>query len=238
MANLDYDRFTESVRTVLKLRNKQDDAIVKEIVQAAVRDLIEEFDSDVGSRTDWSRSIEQVTLPDGPTVSRIYLPEDALYLREAYVGTQLVQAIDMTDVEFWYQFRDFTTSLSGLYAFIGRDEAGNMYLEFATPISVTEDTLIRIDYRLYSSDITYIPEAYKNLVLYASIYHYRNWYMLDDVAAQSKAEDNYKKYLTRMRADTANQVNDQKRPYEVEWKKNFRFVMEGSINDLFNRNTL
>ena len=85
MANLDYESFTESIRTVLKLRNSQDDAIVKEITQAAVRDLIEEFDSDVGSRTDFTLKVTQEQLDGVKWVSRIYLPNDALYVRQIYV---------------------------------------------------------------------------------------------------------------------------------------------------------
>lgn len=235
MANLNYENFTESIRVVLKLRNGQDDAIVKEITEAAVRDLIEEFDSDIGSRTDFSRTISQVEIPNGPTVSRISLPEDALYLRQCYVGSSLVMPIDVIDTEQWLDYRSNVGILTGLQAFVARDEFGKMYLQFATPISLAEGVPVRIDYRIHSSDITYIPEAYKNLVLYAAIYHYRNWYMLDDPAMQSKAEDNYKKYLSRMRADQANQVTNQKRPYEVEWKKMFEFVLMGSVNDLYSR---
>ena len=229
MANLDYESFTESIRTVLKLRNSQDDAIVKEITQAAVRDLIEEFDSDVGSRTDFTLKVTQEQLDGVKWVSRIYLPNDALYVRQIYVGSTLVEPINMLDAEFWGNHSIYISNLIGVHAFVGRNESGKMYIQFA---SLLESDYIRVDYRIHSSDITYIPEAYKNLVLYASICHYRNWYMTDDVAAQSKAKDNYREYLARMRADTANQDLNQKRPYEVEWKNMFRFVLESNINSI------
>ena len=235
MANLNYDSFTESIRTVLKLRNKQDDAIVREIVEAAVRDLIEEFDSDIGSRTDFTIPLSQEEREDGCKVTRMYLPEDALYVRQIYIGDVLVEPVDVIDLPFWRDYRELSTRLTGLQAFIGRTECGTMYVEFAVPFCVDDCTTIRVDYRVHSSDISYIPESHKNLALYAAIYHYRNWYMLDDPAIQSKAEENYRRYLARMVSGQGNQVTNQKRPYEVEWKKLFRFVLEGSANDISSR---
>lgn len=234
MANLNYDDFTESVRAVLKLRNKQDDVIVKEIVEAAVRDVIEEFDSSIGSRIDYCLCIEQVDVGCDKMVSRIYLPDDAHWLVEAYVGDVLITPIDMTDKKFWSDYNAVSTRITGLEAFVGRTEGcGTMYIEFAKQICVEDTVEISVIYRLHSSDINYIPEAFKTLMLSAAISHYRNWYMLDNPAAVSKAEATYKKYLSRMRSEQANQVTNNKRPYEVEWKKLFRFILEGGQNDFY-----
>ena len=233
MANLDYESFTESIRTILKLRDSQDSAIVKEIVEASVRDLIEEFDSDIGSRTDFELTVEDVT-EGSQTFSRIYLPDDAHYVREVWVGDNLVQPIDVTDSKFWSDYQSYLVGPTILQAFIGRSEFGKLYIQFPYQLSVSSDVVIRVDYRLHSSDITYIPEAYKNLVIYASIRHYRNWYDIDNEVAQSKAEASYNKYLARMRADIGNQVMNKKLDYEVEWKKMFRYLLEGSTNPSIN----
>lgn len=235
MANLNYDSFTESVRTILKLRNAQDDAIVKEIVEACVRDIVEEFDSDIGSRTDYSLKITNVQIPDGPLVSRIYLPEDCHYVRQVEIGNTLVTPVDVTDVQFWRNYRTFVGRLTGLNGFISRDDNGNMYMELTSPITVDDRVPIIVDYRVYSSDISYIPEAYKTLVLYGAVYHYRNWYGVDAVEIQSKAEMNYNKYLSRFRSEQANQNTANKRDYEVEWKRMFRYVLESNVNDLSSR---
>lgn len=237
MANLNYDDFTESVRTVLKLRNSQDDAIVREIVEAAVRDLIEEFDSDIGSRTDYCLCVEQVDLGCGKTVSRIYLPDEAMWIIEAYIGNTLITPIDMTDKKFWEEYTCASEYTGGLPAFVGRTECGQMYLEFASNITVSEGVEIAVLYRISSSDVSYIPEAYKTLMLQAAIYHYRNWYILDNPAAVSKARENYREYRAKFVAEQGNQSTNNKRPYEVEWKKIFRFILEGSKNDFYSRYT-
>tara|TARA_R110000823_G_scaffold217636_3_gene346965 strand:+ start:1312 stop:2043 length:732 start_codon:yes stop_codon:yes gene_type:complete len=238
MANLNYEEFTESVRTILRLRNTQDDAIVKEIVQASVRDLIEEFDSGIGSRADYSLTVQQVALTTTKTVSRIYLPDDALWLIECYVGDTLITPIDMSDKKFWGDYASISPELAGLPAFVGRTEGeGTMYIEFAGNILPSDTTEISVLYRVSSSNISYIPEAYKSLLLYASIYHYRNWYILDNPAAVSKARENYREYRAKFISDQGNQQTNQKRVYEVEWKKLFRFILEGSQNNFYSRYT-
>lgn len=232
MANLDYDGFTESVRTILKLRNQQDEAIVREIVEAAVRDLIEEFDSEIGSRTDYTLTVENVMIGDEAEVSRIILPDDCHYVRQVYLNNCLVTPINIADAK----MHESDPHSGSIHAFAGRSEDGCMYIEFAELLR--EDICdVRVLYRVHSSDISYIPEAFKNLVLYAAMYHYRNWYTLDDPAMQSKAEAVYNKYLARMRAEQANQNTNNKRPYEVEWKKMFRFILEGSREDFYSRYT-
>jgi hypothetical protein len=235
MANLNYDSFTESVRTILKLRLGQDDAIVKEIVEASVRDLIKEWDSEIGSRIDYCLKIDQVDLGCDKTVSRIYLPDEATWVVECYVGNVLVTPIDLSDKKFWGDYTVESQYISGLNAFVGRDECGKVYLEFAAPLCPPDDVPISVLYRISSSDVTYIPEAYKTLMLYTAVYHYRNWYTMDNPAAVSKAKENMRNYRAEFVAEQGNQVMNQKRPYEVEWKKMFRFVLEGSQNDLSSR---
>ena len=114
-----------------------------------------------------------------------------------------------------------------------------MFVQFVQCINVSDEYCPRVKmiYRSNSSDVSYIPEMFKNAVLYGCIYHYRNFYTVDDPAAQSKAQQNYNNAVVRVRSGLMNQSKSQKRNYEVEWKKLQRFLLEGSNNDFYSRFT-
>jgi len=234
--NLSYDDFTQSVRTVLKLRNKQDDAIVKEVVEATVRDLTDEFEEGIRSKLDCSLEVVNVDTDCG-TVSRIYLPDDAMYVKEIYIDNVLVTPIDARDEQFWIDY-DYDV-IGGLQAFPYRTPDGCFFVQFVQCFNLEDGYCpqVKVLYKSNSSDVSYIPELFKTVVLYGCIYHYRNFYTVDDPAAQSKAQQNYNRERSKLRSGLMNQNKSQKRDYEVEWKKLYRFMLEGNRNDFYSRYT-
>ena len=230
--NLDYDNFTQSIRTVLKLRKGQDDAIVQEVVEAAVRDLTEEFEDGIKCKLDCSLEVVNEETDCG-TVSRIYLPDDAMFIKELYIDEILVTPIGAVDEEFWREYQE--DYIGGLQAFPYRTIDGCFYVQFAQCFNLDDgyQPCVKMIYKSNSSDISYIPELFKNAILYGCIYHYRNFYTVDDPSAQSKAQQNYNKQLAKLRAGLMNQNKSQKRNYEVEWKKLYRYILNSNQNDFF-----
>lgn len=237
MANLNYDSFIKSLRTVLETRNNQDDAALSEVIEAAVRELIEEFDTEIGSRTDRCPEICNVELQDGCIATRIYLSDDVMYVKEAWINGVQITPVDILDEEMWNQAGSNYSYNVGYNAFIERTPDGCMYIQLTNAINIDPNCppRVKVVYGVTSSDISYIPEAYKTLIIYGAVMHYHNWFLTDQIEAVSKATQNYDKYLKRMRAQFANQIVHQKRPYEVEWKKMFRFILEGSREDFYSR---
>ena len=230
MSTLDYDSFTRSLKVILKLRSNTDDVIVREIAQAATRDIVREFDPTL----DFDLSIVNET-EGSNEFSRIYLPDEALYLVQCYINSIEVVPIPISDRSFTTEFERYGLGNNRYTATLHVKEDGRRYLQLIKTIASEDLTNLNVTgvYTIYSDNVSIIPEAYRNLAIYAAVKHYRAWYTLDNPAAVSKAEQNYTKYLAELRAETSNQETHQKRPYEVEWKKMQRILIEGGTEDFY-----
>jgi hypothetical protein len=232
LSTLDYDSFTRSLKVILKLRSNTDDVIVREIAQAATRDIVREFDPVL----DFELSVVNETEgEDNNTFSRIYLPDEALYLVQCYINSIEVVPVPVSDRSFTTEFERYGLGNNRYTATLHKTDDGRKYLQLIKTFADEDLDNFNVTgtYTIYSDDVSYIPEAYRNLAIYAAVKHYRSWYTLDNPAAVSKAEQNYTKYLAELRAETSNQIPHQKRPYEVEWKKMQRILIEGSTEDFY-----
>lgn len=230
MSTLDYDSFTRSLKVILKLRSNTDDTILREITQAATRDIVREFDPVI----DYELSITNETLGDNE-FSRIYLPEEALYLASCYINSIEVVPVQVADRQFVTEFERSGLGDNRYSATLHRTSDGRRYLQLIKGIASSDLANLNVTavYTIYSDDVSYIPEAYRNLAIYAAVKHYRAWYDTDNTEAVSNAATNYRKYLSELRAENSNEDTHQKRPYEVEWKKMQRILLEGGTEDFY-----
>jgi hypothetical protein len=236
VANLDYNSFVKDLRTVLSLRGGADEAALKVIIQATIRDVIREFNNSIGSRTDRRPFICNEEIEDGTTVTRIYLADDAVYIKSAFLNGIEIVPIDITEEEIWLQsavnLNDNT--IVEIPASIQRTEDGQIFLQLIPLLTLNPESPPRavINYAITTSDVSFIPEAFKNLIIYGCIRHYNNWYLTDQPDTQSKSDANYRDYLKMLRAELGNENTHIKRTYEIEWERLFRVTLEGNTNDL------
>lgn len=230
MSTLDYDSLTRSLKVILKLRSNTDDVVLREVTQAAARDIVREFDPVLDFELSVVNEVE-----GSNEFSRIYLPDEALYLVQCYINSIEVVPVPISDRSFTTEFERYGQGNNRYTATLHRKPDGRRFLQLIKTIAEEDlDNLtVTAVYSIYTDDISYIPEAYRNLAIYAAVKHYRSWYDLDNIPAVSKAESNYMRYLADLRAEMSNEDTHQKRPYEVEWKKMQRTLLEGSAEDFF-----
>lgn len=223
MPNILYDTLQEELVALLSLDQGVDDYRVKTFLKMAVREVLEEFKDNIGTRTTDLISLTIETDPySGNDVSRIYLPNDA------YIPLQiLIQGYEVTPVSS-AEFEKIKVSSRGTRGFHGKvvqREDGVTYVETWPTITQT-NAVVNLTYRVTSEDVGKIPEHYKNVILYCVAKHWYNFVHTENPIMSSRMEKRYKESVARIRSDFANIEMAQDRPYENEWGNQFAFFID------------
>lgn len=229
MPNISYDKLQEDLVAVLQLDQHQEDYRLLVHLKMAVRDAIEEFVDNVGTRTTNALPIalEQDAALD-EQVTRVYMPNDCASPRQLLINGYEVRPVG-SDI-----YEKVTRTTIGSGGFYGKTvvrEDGVSYVEVWPSITQT-DALVTLTYRISSDDVGRIPEQYRNLIIYGAA---RHWYALahtDNPIMLSRMDRFYSKYLARLRSNIANQNTKQLRPYETEWLDQFQFFIDHNDRDI------
>jgi hypothetical protein len=229
MANIRENDFKNKVALALRLRGEEDSSLVELIIELAVKDIFRELGSDIGTRTVYDLSITNED-NSGYTFSRIYLPEDALFLRSLFINDEELICIDQR--EGLKQKLNITSTAGKFVGTIHTSETGRLYVELTTTYTVdtVAPPVISCIYRVNYKDITYIPEAYFDNLLYACVYHYRCLYEYSDLDSFKISKANYDKRLNDLRSliNNATGADKNKFPYEVLWQQNTEWLYAGN----------
>jgi hypothetical protein len=227
-SNIIYDTLKEKLLGVLFGVDGEDDFRVDTMLKMAVRDIINELGDSVGTITTRSINITvEEDADDGEDISRIYLPDDCVLVKQVLIEGIEVEPVTSAVFE---KLKRSVSSGMGYFSKVARRIDGKLYLEIFPTLIVT-DYDIAITYKLQSDDVGRIPLQYENAVIYGTAAHWYNIIHIENPVMSSKMTKRYKEYIGSLRADVSNVDPEQLRPYQTEWEKQFRFFTDRNDRD-------
>lgn len=228
--NILYSQLQDELVAVLGVGQSEEEYRIEVFLKMAVRDILDEFKDNIGTRTVRDLNITLETdVDDGEQISRIYMPDDCWTVRQIMVEGIEIEPVDSSVFE---KIKRSATSGTGYVGKIAQREDGRVYCEVWPTISTTTYD-IAVSYKIASEDVGRIPQIYKNAVVYGVASHWYNFVHTENPVMKSQMNKLYKQYIGKLRSDV-NNTRDQKinyRPFEYEWENQFLYFTDRNDRD-------
>jgi hypothetical protein len=219
-SNLLYEELSEELKAVLKVGSQDEEYRIEVFLKMAVRDVMREFIEQIGTKT--TDALPLVLETDPVTEiqrSRIYLPDDCWSVRQVMLGNGELKPVPQDVFE---KYKRQGSSITSFISTIGQRNDGRIYLE-TYPTIGGSNVATSVTYRVASDDVGRIPEVYKNVIIYGTAKHWYTFVQTENPVMKSQMAREYKNYIAQLRVDVSDAKETVRRPYEVEWERQFTF---------------